>query len=117
MVSPIDFNPLTPYWTVVTIVFEAGVLGCGSYFVFVKLIPWLCSKESLHEVNGEEKLLMQTSLWGLFKKAKRWPDHIYLFMASFTMRGVAFLLLVTVQAILLTSIGWHNPLTWEGFQY
>lgn len=110
---------LTPEWLVVTIVFEFGVLGIGSYFVFVKLIPWLTSREGVRPITEEEREQIRSNRFMkvVFGKAKRWFDHPFSALASITMRGVAFILLVGVLALLLTSVGWHSPLSWSGLRY
>lgn len=110
-----------PFWLSVlrTIIFEAGVLGGGSWVVFCKVIPWLSSKEELHELSPSEREAFRKVLWGLFAKAKRWPVHPYSFLASYVMRGVAFILLFGVLALLLTDIGWVKAFatypTWQAF--
>jgi hypothetical protein len=90
----VSYNPLTPEWTTITILFEFGAMGLGSYFVFVKLIPWLVSKESIKDHR---------------------PEHPIPFFFSYLFRGVAFILLVTTLGLLISSNGWTDNLYYDVF--
>lgn len=117
-------NPHSPFFILLTIIFEAGVLGCGSYLMFVKVIPFLSSREGWHRITRDDRTNLgevgkvfsaSGKLTGL--KARNYPDHTFSLIASYLMKGTAFLLLFAVQAILLTSVGWHDPLSWSGLKY
>jgi hypothetical protein len=133
-------DPLTPEWTIITVLFEFGVLGVGSYIAFVKVVPWFSGRDSMHSVLDQrfaefwfgidvdfwlvgilpvsEYQQMQTALWGVFRKAKHWFDHPISFMVSwFFLRGGAFVCLIGTEGLLLTSVGWHDPLSLSGFYY
>jgi hypothetical protein len=85
----------------------------------VKLVPYLKRFEGMHPISEEDKKAIQESrlLRFAFGKAKKWFDHPVRCLMSITLKGVAFILLVGVLALLLTSVGWHSPLTWSGLSY
>lgn len=80
--------------------------------MFCRVIPYLNRHETLHEVAPEESVELHRFLGGIFSKAKRWPDYALRFIASYVMKGAAFILLVGVFALLGTDKGWlsvHDP--------
>jgi hypothetical protein len=117
--SPFSFNPLTPFWTIVTILFEAGFLGGGSFIVFTKVIPYLSAREGLHPITPEERERFQHDriMRFMFGNAKKYFDYPFSFIGSYAMKGAAFILLIGVLGLLLTSVGWVSPLTWQGLEY
>lgn len=124
LLSALFSDPHSPFLILLTILFDVGFLGLGSYFSFVEVFPFLNSREGWHKISTDDKRRLGTVGKGLSAtgkitklKARNYPDHVFSLIFSYLAKGTAFLLLFAVQAILLTSIGWHDPLTWTGLRY
>jgi hypothetical protein len=92
-----------------------AVLGGGSFFVFVVFIPWITNRETLYEISPEERIRRKKILWGIFSRAKKWPEHLWSFIGSYVLKGVGFILLVTTLGLLLTSNGWKADFYYDVF--
>jgi hypothetical protein len=53
-------------------------------------------------------------MWG---KVNNWFDHPYWFFASIALKGAAFILIIGVLGLLLTSVGWHSIGSWSDLYY
>lgn len=102
---------------IITAIWQTGILGGGTYFYLMIFVPYVNQFDAMHEVSPEEKARMQVALWGLFNKAKHWPDHPIRFMLSYLSKGVAFLVLAGVFMALLFSVGWKAPVNLENIRY
>ena len=117
--SGLTSNPHSAFFIALTIVFEAGVLGCGSYFMFVKVIPFFTKREVMYRFSPFAVFWMRAERQGIpfVGVPLRIPVYPWSFYISYLLKGTTFLLLFGVQAILLTSVGWHDPLSWSGLKY
>ena len=120
-----QLNELTPCWTVITIIFEVGVLGFGSVFIFLYLVPYLERHAGMHPYSDEDRALYRRMWFGFFPalgkvfrvKPKKAPDHPVRFIVYLALWGACFILLFEVLAILLTEQGWHYSLSWDSLYY
>ena len=124
-----SYNPLSPYWTSLTIGFETG-LGLVAYLGAVYIVPFLKRRSRLIDFGERRDIdsLLGDDRWSkfgkfFFKKILRIPTVRHLpvnpiwFCIYFGGFGLAFLTLFIVNGDLLTSVGLVNPFTINGFWY
>lgn len=117
--SSISANPHSPFFIFLTIIFEAGILGCGSYFMFVKVGPFFLKREEMEQFSQFKIFWLRVERQGIpfIGVPIRLPKYPWSFYISHLLKGTAFICLFGLEAILLTSVGWHNPLSWQGLEY
>src|SRR5712692_2592365 len=125
-----SYNPLTPFWTALTISFETG-LGIVAYLGAVYVVPFLKRRSSLVDFGELRDVdsILGNDFWSklgkfflkkilMLKQVRHLPVHpkwsaVY-YMGAF---GLAFLVLFIVSGDLLTSVGLVNPLSINGLWY
>ena len=119
LLSVFTSNPHSPFLILLTILFDVGFLGLGAYFMFVKVGPFFSKREEMYQFTKFAIFWTRIERQGIpfIGVPTRLPIYPWSFYISHLLKGTAFLLLFGVQAILLTSIGWHDPLTWAGLRY
>ncbi len=135
-------NPLTPIATMKTLLYQVGLLGFGSAFVYLTLFPWAEKTfENSLIVVGEfnTKRYANSIIDFLFgyipspwrniptvrvlrqirpaQTVKGYIKTRSAFILYFLLRFSALVIILQVLGALLTSVGWRNPLTWGGFYY
>jgi len=120
------YNPLTPFWTALTIGVELG-LGVVAYIGAIYVVPFLRRRSSLIDFGEAREVdsLLRSSLGKFFlkkilrlKRIRKLPvNPIWFLMYYMGALGLAFLTLFIVTFDLVTSVGWISPFSLNGLEY
>src|SRR2546426_3269632 len=120
------YNPLTPFWTALTIGVELG-LGIIAYIGAIYVVPFLRRRSSLIDFGESREVdsMLRSNLAKFFlkkilrlRRIRKLPTNPVWFLLYYMgAMGLAFLTLFIVTFDLATSVGWVSPFSVNGLKY